>query len=152
MRPVVVALQDGSVDLAVREGAALAHRGGGELVVVRVVTLSDPRVPRDLGPFSYLGPRALTEQASDPFLADAVRCARQAGVEIETELIAASDPAAAIADVARSRDASVVLVAIAGDGRLARLRARRLARRVRRLASAPVFAVGGRRRPTERTG
>jgi nucleotide-binding universal stress UspA family protein len=144
MAAVVLALQgnprdDAAVD---HEAADLAHRTGGTLVAVRVVPLSDPRVPRDLGPLSYLGPHRLLPSAGDARLEHAEQAAHAAGVDVQTELVASADPARVIADAARRHDAAVVLVEPPGDGLRSRARGRRLARRVRRLASAPVFLVG----------
>ncbi len=143
MASVVVALQgnprdDSPVD---REAAALARRTGRGLVAVRVVPLSDPRVPHDLGPLSYLGEHRLS--GHDARLAFAAEVAHQAGVDVQTELIAADDAGRAIADAARRHDAAVILLEPPGGGLRSRLRGQHLARNVRRLASAPVFAVGG---------
>ena len=125
------------------EAAALARRTDSDLVAVRVVPLDDPRVPRALGPLSYLGPHQLPSAGDDPRLAYAIRSGREAGVEVEAELVAASDQAKAIAEAAGRHDASVVLIEAPGTGLAARLRGRRLARRVRRLSHAPVFTAGG---------
>jgi nucleotide-binding universal stress UspA family protein len=145
MASVVVALQgnprdDSAVD---HEAAALAHRTGRALVAVRVVPLSDPRVPRDLGPLSYLGPHRLLPRGDDARLAFAAEAGRQAGIEVHTELIAAADAGRAIADAARRHDAAVILLEPPGGRLRSRLRGQRLARHIRRLASAPVFTVGG---------
>jgi nucleotide-binding universal stress UspA family protein len=144
MPSVLVALQgnprdDAAVD---HQAVELARRTGRGLVAVRVVPLSDPRVPRDLGPLSYLGPHRLAPDSGDARLAYAVQAGRDAGLEVETELLAAADPASAIAEAARRHDAAVVLVEPPGGGLISRLRGQRLARRIRRLASAPVFTVG----------
>ena len=139
---MLLALQGDPRDDSVvdQEAAALARRVGGGLVAVRVVPLSDPRVPRDLGPLSYLGPYQLP--ADDPRLDYAVQAGRQAGLTVETELLAAADPARAIVEAAERHDADVVIVEAPGDGLRARLRGRRLARRVRRLGRARVFTAG----------
>jgi nucleotide-binding universal stress UspA family protein len=146
MASVVVALQgnprdDPAVDHEVVE---LARRTGLQLVAVRVVRLSDPRVTRDLGPLSYLGPHRLLTRSGDARLEFAARVGRDAGLDVHTELVADDDPARAIADAAKRHDAAVVLVERPGDSPWSRLRGQRLARRVRRLASAPVFIVGAR--------
>ena len=60
------------------------------------------------------------------------------------ELVAASDQAKAIAQAAERHKASVVLVEAPGTGLAARLRGRRLARRVRRLSHAPRLPGGSR--------
>jgi nucleotide-binding universal stress UspA family protein len=144
---VLVALQGNPRDDAVvdHEAVSLAQRLGAELVAVRVVPLTDPRVPRDLGPLSYLGPHRLTAEHGDPRLDYAVDAGRKAGLHVEAELIAAADEAEAIADASRRHDADVVLVEPPGDGLRSRLHGRRLARRVRRLADAQVFTVAGSR-------
>ena len=54
---------------------------------------------------------------------------------METELLAAADPARAIVEAAERHDADVVIVEAPGEGLRARLRGRRLARRVRRLVA-----------------
>lgn len=145
MATVVVALQGDPRDdsPADHEAVALARRLDADLVAVRVVPLTDRRVPRDLGPLSYLGPHRLTAESSDPRLEYAVAAGREAGLRVETELLAAEDEARAIADASRRHDATVVLVEPPGDGLRARLHGRRLARRVRRLAPGVVFTVGG---------
>ncbi|MGH3044590.1 MAG: universal stress protein [Gaiellaceae bacterium] len=141
---MVVALQGNPRDDSVvdHEAAALARRTGSDLVAVRVVPLDDPRVPRTLGPFSYLGPHHLPSAGDDPRLAYAIRSGREVGVDVEAELVASSDQAKAIAEAAGRHDASVVLIEAPGTGLAARLRGRRLARRVRRLAHVPVFTAG----------
>ncbi len=144
MGPVVVALQGNPADDAEvdYEAAALAQRAGSGLVAVRVVPLSDPRVPRVEGPLAYLGPHLLLSRGGDPRLESAAQAARAAGVDTQTVLVAAADAAAAIAEVANRHDASVILLEPPGGGRLARVRGGRLARRVRRHAHSPVFIVG----------
>jgi nucleotide-binding universal stress UspA family protein len=144
--PVLVALQgsprdDAAVDY---EAVAWARKAGSELVAVRVVPLSDPRVSRQLGPMSYLGTQRLLPATDDGRLEAAARLARSAGVEVRTELLASSDSAKAIAHAAKRHHASVVFVEPPGDGRRARLRCHRLARRIKRLAGTPVFVVRGR--------
>jgi nucleotide-binding universal stress UspA family protein len=146
MASVILALQgnprdDATVD---HEAAELARRTGRSLVAVRAVPLSDTRVPRDLGPLSYLGPHRLLPTGGDARLELAATAAREAGVEVETMLVATDDPARAIAEAARRHDAAIVLVEPPDDSRLSRARGYRLARRIRRLASAPVMTVGGR--------
>jgi nucleotide-binding universal stress UspA family protein len=141
---VLVALQgnprdDAAVD---HEAAAWARNAGSELVAVRVVPLSDPRVSRQLGPLSYLGPHRLLPSTDDARLEAAARAAHTAGVDVRTELLASSDPAKAIAHAAERHDASVVFVEPPGDNRRERLSGHRLARRIRRLAGTPVFLVG----------
>jgi nucleotide-binding universal stress UspA family protein len=144
MASVVLALQGNPRDDAVVDHAAaeLARRTGRTLVAVRVVPLSDPRVPRDLGPLSYLGPHRLLPSAGDERLAYAEKAGHAAGVDVQTELFAADDAARVIAEAARRHEAAVVLIEPPGDGLRSRARGQRLARRVRRLASAPVFLVG----------
>jgi nucleotide-binding universal stress UspA family protein len=144
---VLVALQGSPRDDAVidHEAVALARRLDAALVAVRVVPLTDPRVPRELGPLSYLGPHRLTREHADSRLAYVVDAGRQAGIQVETELIAAADVPQAIAEASRRHGADVVLVELPGDGLRARLHGRRLVRRLRRLADAQVFAVGGAR-------
>ena len=141
---MLVALQgnprdDAAVD---HEAAAWARKSGGGLVAVRVVPLSDPRVSRQLGPLSYLGPHRLLPASDDARLAAAAHAAHAAGVDVRTELVASSDPARAIAASAERHKASVLFVEPPGDNRRDRLRGHRLARRVKRLAETPVFLVG----------
>ncbi len=100
-------------------------------------------MPHTLGPLSYLGPHRLPSAGDDPRLAYAIRAGREAGIEVEAELLAASDPARAIADASRRHDASVVMVEPPGEGLAGRLRGRRLARRIRKLSHIPVFTVAG---------
>jgi nucleotide-binding universal stress UspA family protein len=146
-RPVVLALQGEAGDDADvgREAAALARRRGGALVALRVVPLDDPRVPRTLGPLSYLGPHELWPDLDDTRLAATAAAAREAGVSVRTSLVAAADPGGAIAEAAHSHRAAAVLVEAPGRGLAARLDGLLLARRVRRRAHVPVFTVGGRR-------
>jgi hypothetical protein len=144
MASVVVALQgnprnDATVD---RQVAEFARRTGRTLIAVRVVPLSDPRVPRELGPLSYIGPHRLLRGHDDARLAFAVDAGHEAGVDVKTELVAAADPARVIAETARHHDAAAIFVEPPGDGIRSRARGRRLMRRLRRLASVPVFAVG----------
>ena len=141
---MLVALQgnprdDAAVD---HEAAAWARKSGGGLVAVRVVPLSDPRVSRQLGPLSYLGPHRLLPATDDGRLEAAAHTAHAAGVDVRTELVASSDPARAIADAAERHNAAVVFVEPPGDNRRDRLRGHRLARRIKRLAKTPVFLVG----------
>src|SRR5262245_42510297 len=143
MESVVVALQgsprdDAAVDF---EAAELARRTCRALVAVRVVPPSDRRVSHDFGPLSYLGERRLLP-GWDERLAFAAAAGRQAGIEVKTELIAAADPAAAIADSASRHDAAVILVEPPGGGFRSRVQTRGLARRLRRHARAPVFVAG----------
>jgi nucleotide-binding universal stress UspA family protein len=111
-------------------------------VAVRVVPLSDTRVPKDQGPLAYLGPHRLLTRRGDSRLESAAQTAQAAGVDTQTVLVAAADAAAAIAEVANRHDASVILLEPPGGGRLARFRGHRLARQVRRHSRAPVFIVG----------
>jgi nucleotide-binding universal stress UspA family protein len=141
---VLLALQgnprdDAAVD---HEAAAWARKSGGGLVAVRVVPLSDPRVSRQLGPLSYLGPHRLLTAGDDARLEAAARAAQAVSVEVKTELVASSDPAKAIADAAERHDAAVVFFEPSGDSHLERLRGHRVARRIKRLAKTPVFLVG----------
>ncbi len=141
---MIVALQGDPRDdsVADHEAVALARRLNADLVAVRVIPLTDPRVPRDLGPLSYLGPYRLTPESTDPRLEYAVAAGRESGVHVATELLAAADEAEAIAEASHRHHATVVLVEPSGEGLRARLRGRRLAQRVRRLAHASVFTVG----------
>jgi nucleotide-binding universal stress UspA family protein len=130
MGSVVVALQGPPQEDSplVREAAAIARRIGGHIVTLRVV-----RVPSD---------------EDDRRLARAVRTGIGERVWVETELLAASDPARAIADASRRYDADVVLVGATGSGLPARVRSKRLARRVRRFTnvlavSVSIVAKGG---------
>jgi hypothetical protein len=141
---VLLALQgnprdDAAVD---HETAAWAHRFGESLVAVRVVPLSDPRVSRQLGPLSYLGPHRLLPAMDDARLEAAAHAAHTAGVDVRTELVASADPAEAIAEAAGRHHASVVFLEPPGGNRRERLRGHRLARRIKRLSQTPVFLVG----------
>lgn len=141
---MLVALQGSPRDDSVvdHEAAALARRLGASLIAVRVVPLSDPRVPHDLGPLSYLGPHQLASARDDPRLDYAIQAGHEAGLTVKAELLASADPARAIAEAARRHEADVVIVEGPGNGLRARLRGRRLARRVRRLGHARVFTAG----------
>jgi hypothetical protein len=144
---VLVALQGAPHDdaRADHEAVSLARRLNARLVAIRVVPLTDARVPRDLGPLSYLGPHRLAPRHGDSRLEYAAAAGRRAGLAVETELLAAADEAKAIADAAKRHDAFVVLVEPPGDGLRARLHGRRVARRIRRLVNARVVTVGGAR-------
>jgi K+-sensing histidine kinase KdpD len=126
MGTVLVALQGepGDDSALVHEAAAIARRLGDHLVAIRVA------------------PKPSDED--DRRLARAIRTGTGARVRVETELLTESDAARAIADASRRHDADVVLVGPTGDGLAARVRGRRLARRVRNFAHVlAVSAKGG---------
>jgi K+-sensing histidine kinase KdpD len=124
MGTVVVALQGspGDDSALVHEAAAIVRRIGGSVVAVRVVPLPSPD--------------------DHQRLARAIRTGRKDRVVVEAELVAGTDVARAIADAGRRHDADVVLVAPRSDRLSARLRGRRLARRIRKLSHALAFSVG----------
>jgi nucleotide-binding universal stress UspA family protein len=121
-----------------------AQASGVRVVVVSVIELPlDPEAPRNFGTLGDGPPGTIPHDVPD-VLAPALDHARDrvaaAGVEADF-LWAAGDPANVIVDVARDRNASLVVVGSHHHGFLARLVGSDVAAEVKRRAGADVVVV-----------
>lgn len=111
---ILVALAGTSVDPdVVRLAAALAKPNKGKVIGIHVI-----EVRWNLALDAVMEPEL---DRGEELLADASKVAREAGIELETEMLQAREAAAAIIDTARERDADLVLVGMPYRKRLGRV-------------------------------
>jgi nucleotide-binding universal stress UspA family protein len=129
-----------ALDRALKEAKA----SGGRVVVVSVVELPlDPGAPRNFGTLGDGPPGTIPHDVPDtlaPTLAHAHERVAAAGVEAAF-LWGAGDPAAVIAEVARDRGASLVVVGAHHHGFFASLVGSDVAAEVERHVGATVLVV-----------
>lgn len=111
---IIVPLSGTSVDPdVIKIAAALAKPGKAEVIAIHVI-----EVRWNLALDAVLD--AETERG-EQYLDDAAKIAQQTGVHIETELLQARDPAAAIIDTARERQADLIVLGMPYRKRLGRV-------------------------------
>jgi nucleotide-binding universal stress UspA family protein len=145
MSTIVVGYDDKDAAKRALDRALEEVRASGDrVVVVTVLELPlDPAAPRNFGTFGDGPPGTIPHgvpEELEPVLAHARDRVAAAGVEADF-LWAAGDPANVIVDVARDRNASLVVVGSHHHGFLAKLVGSDVAAEVKRRAGADVLVV-----------
>jgi nucleotide-binding universal stress UspA family protein len=133
VRRIVVPLGGTSVDAdVIRIAATLAKANKAHVTAIHVI-----EVRWNLALDAVL--EAETERG-EVLLDEAAKVAQQAGVTIETELLQARDPAAAIIDTAREREADLILLGMPFRKRLGSVHVGRTVEHVYKGAPCAVLA------------
>jgi len=144
----ILAAVDGSASSlkAVDLAADLAEKYNAELVLVTVEREYVPEITEELR--AYARAEHITDLASDPGFSAAenvlagarLKAQAKAGPRVSTE-VGSGDPAEAIIDLARNRNADLIVIGSRGHGRLAGLLLGSVAQKVVAHALCPVLVV-----------